>query len=335
MIETRPRLPDAPAISGLRFRMFDPGHDYEALIELMTEANTTDGVDYLPTVESLRTDHEHGGEFDPRRDLVLAEVDGVLVAAAQTSVRTREGIGVHYVDGWVRPAWRRRGLGRALLHWTEKRAADVARVDGRPPDRALTSWPDEDQVGATALYASEGYAIVRYGFLMLRDLAEPIPDRAMPTGLEIRPVVESDHRRIWDADVEAFRDHWDAAEPTESDFASWFAAPDIDTSLWRVAWDGDEVAGSVMTFVYPNENDLLGLRRGWLDHVSIRRPWRRRGLASALIVDALRGLRTAGMAEAALGVDAENPTGALHVYEALGFRRARTGVAYRKSFRID
>ena len=170
---------------------------------------------------------------------------------------------------------------------------------------------------------------------MLRDLDDPIPDRALRDGLEIRPVVESDHRRIWDADVEAFRDHWDAAERTESDFTSWFAAPDIDTSLWRVAWDGDEVAGSVMTFVYPNENELLGLRRGWLDHVSIRRPWRRRGLASALIADALRGLRTAGMTEAALGVDAENPTGALRVYEALGFRRARTGIAYRKSFRID
>ena len=61
---------------------------------------------------------------------------------------------------------------------------------------------------------------------MLRDLGDPIPDRAMPPGIDIRPVVESDHGRIWDADVEAFRDHWDAAEPTESDFASWFAAPD-------------------------------------------------------------------------------------------------------------
>jgi mycothiol synthase len=332
MIDTRIQLADAPAIPGLRFRMFDPGRDYEALANLIAEANVADEVEYIPSVEGLRNDHEHGGEYDPRRDLLLAEVEGDLVAASETSVRTRDGIGVHQVEGWVRPAFRRRGLGRALLHWAEGRAADVARVDGRPAERALTSWPDADQVGATALYESEGYAIVRYGFLMVRDLAEPIVEPELPAGLEIRPVVAADHRRIWDADEEAFRDHWQAAERTDADFESWFGEPDLDTALWRVAWDGDAVAGSVMTFIWESENQALGLRRGWLEHVSVRRPWRRRGLASALIAGAMRGLREAGMSEAALGCDAENQTSALHVYEALGFRRARTGVSYRKSF---
>jgi GNAT superfamily N-acetyltransferase len=82
----------------------------------------------------------------------------------------------------------------------------------------------------------------------------------------------------------------------------------------------------------PAENEALGIRRGWLDHVSVRRPWRRRGVASALIVAALDGLRSAGMTEAALGTDAENVTGAVPVYERLGFRRARTTVKYRKGF---
>jgi mycothiol synthase len=335
MIETRIQLPDAPAIPGLRFRMFDPARDYEAYADLIGEANRVDGVDYLPVADNLRVEFSHGTEFDPRRDIVLAEIDGVLIAAAKTEVRTRDGIGVHHVEGWVRPAWRRRGLGRALLYWTERRSAEVARVDGRPPKRALSAWPDEDQVGATALYESEGYEIVRYGFMMVRDLADPIPDLPLPAGLEIRAVLETDHRRIWDADTEAFRDHWDSGERTEADFESWFATPGIDTRLWRVAWDGDEVAGSVMTFVWPAENEALGLSRGWLEHISVRRPWRRRGLASALITDALRALRDAGLTEAALGVDAENVSGALRVYEAIGFRRTRTGVSYRKMFTVE
>jgi len=334
MIETRIQLPDAPAIPGLRFRMFDPAGDYEAYADLLGEANRVDGVDYAPAADVLKVEFSHD-EFDPRRDVLLADIDGVLVAAAKTEVRTRDGIGVHDVEGSVRPAWRRRGLGRALLHWTERRAAEVARVDGRPPQRALSAWPDEDQVGATALYESEGYEIVRYGFLMVRDLADPIPDLPLPAALEIRPVFETDHRWIWDADIEAFRDHWDHAERTEADYESWFATPGLDTSLWRVAWDGDEVAGSVMTFVWPAENEALGLSRGWLEHISVRRTWRRRGLASALITDALRALRDAGLAEAALGVDAENLSGALRVYEAIGFRRARTGVSYRKMFATD
>jgi mycothiol synthase len=332
MIQTTLQLANAPDIPGLTFRTFDPARDFEAFADLVGEANRADGVDYVPVADDLRVEFEHRSEFDPRRDILLAEVDGVLVAAAWTDVRTRDGIGAHQVEGWVQPAWRRRGLGRALLHWTERRAAEVARVDGRPAQRALSAWPDEDQVGATALYESEGYEIVRYGFMMVRDLADPIPDLSLPAGLEIRPVIERDHRRIWDADEEAFRDHWNRAERTESDFTAWYAIPGIDTSLWRVAWDGDEVAGSVMTFVWQAENEALGISRGWLEHISVRRPWRRRGLASALIADTLRALRDAGIAEAALGVDAENVSGALRVYEAIGFRRYRTGVSFRKTF---
>jgi mycothiol synthase len=335
MIETGILLHDAPPIPGLTFRMFNPARDYEAFAGLVGEAHRVDGIDYIPTVEGLRADDEHGGEYDARRDLILAEVNGDLVAAARTSVRTRDGIGAHEVEGWVRPAWRRRGLGRALLRWTEARAAEVARVDGRPRDRALTAWPDQLQIGATALYTAEGYEIVRYGYLMVRDLADPIADVALPDGLEVRPVDRADHRRIWDADDEAFRDHWNAAERTDADFDAWYANPGNETRLWRVAWAGDEVAGSVMTFVWPEENEALGISRGWLEHISVRRPWRRQGLASALIASALLGLREAGLAEAALGVDAENTSGALRVYEAIGFRRARTDVAYRKAFTAD
>lgn len=335
MIESDIRLADAPAIPGLRFRAFDPERDYEGFVQLIHACHLADGIDWLPTAASMRSDDAHAGEYDPRRDLLLAELDGRLVAATRTDVRTRGGIGVHQVEGWVLPERRRQGLGRALLHWTERRAAEVARADGRGPERALSTWPDAAQAGAIALYESEGYRIVRYGFLMVRDLADPIPDAPLPAGLEIRPVAVAEHRRIWDADTEAFRDHWDSGERTEDDFVSWFAEPDLDTSLWRVAWDGDEVAGSVMTYIWSEENEKLGIRRGWLEHVSVRRPWRQRGLASALIADSLRALRAAGMTEAALGVDAENVSGALRVYEALGFRRHRTGVSYRKAFTVE
>jgi mycothiol synthase len=335
MIETTIELPDAPPIPGLRFRPFDPERDYPAYVELMREANLADGIDWIPTIENVRADHDHQAEYDPRRDVLLAEVDGHLVAAATTDVRTREGVGHHQVEGWVRPAWRRRGLGRALLGWTERRAAEVARVDGRPRHRILSSWPDEEQVGAVALYEGAGYRVVRYGFMMVRDLAEPIPDRPLPAGLEVRPVGEADHRRIWDADTEAFRDHWSPADRTDADFVAWYANPDIDTTLWQVAWDGDEVAGSVLNFVFPVDNAELGIARGWLEHISVRRPWRRRGLASALIARSLHLLRERGMTEAALGVDAENLSGALRVYEAMGFRRHRTGISYRKEFTAD
>jgi mycothiol synthase len=324
-------LADASPIPGLRFRHFAMDRDLEALVDLLGESNLADQIDYLPNAESLRVELEHQPGFDPVRDLLLAEIDGRLVAATQQGARVRAGTVVHHLDGWVRPAHRRRGIGRALLHWSEARAREVAASWPGGEPHAVGSWPDETQAGAIALFESEGYAIVRYGFMMVRPLTEPIPDAPLPDGLEIRPVREADHRRIWDADVEAFRDHWETALRTEEDFTGWFATPELDTSLWQVAWDGDQVAGSVMNFIFADENARLGIARGWLEHVSVRRAWRRRGLAAALIAGSLGMLRDRGLDEAALGVDAENTSGARRLYESLGFRRYRTGISYRKA----
>jgi ribosomal protein S18 acetylase RimI-like enzyme len=89
-----------------------------------------------------------------------------------------------------------------------------------------------------------------------------------------------------------------------------------------------------MNFVFPEENARLGLSRGWLEHVSVRRPWRKRGLASALMVRSMHRLRELGLAEAALGADAENLSGAVRLYEALGFRRLRTAASYLKEIPV-
>jgi ribosomal protein S18 acetylase RimI-like enzyme len=107
--------------------------------------------------------------------------------------------------------------------------------------------------------------------------------------------------------------------------------PDTDISLWKVAWDGDEVAGVSINTVYAEENERLGINVGWLDQVSVRRPWRRKGVGAAVIAESLRLLRERGLDEASLGVDAENPTGALALYEGLGFTRHRAFRVYRKA----
>jgi mycothiol synthase len=330
-IELAINLPDPPAVAGLHVRPFDIGRDVEQLVDLICEANLADQTAYMPSVPQFRNDLQHHAYFDPARDMLVAEVDGRLVAGTRHEIRVRASVVQHQIDGWVQPDLRRRGVGRALLRWTERRAREAAAEWAGPEPHGLGSWVDETQPGALALLESEGYERVRYGFMMVRPLSEPIPEAPLPAGLEVRPVAEVDHRAIWDADTEAFRDHWDAAVRTEEDFVGWFSTPGIDTSLWRVAWEGDEVAGSVMSFIYDEENEKMGVSRGWLDHVSVRRPWRRRGLASALIADSLRALRDRGLEQAALGVDSENPTGALGVYEALGFRRFQTGISFRKS----
>jgi mycothiol synthase len=321
------RMPDPPAVAGLSFRPFDMDRDLDPLVDVIDRANLADDDDYVPSVEEFRNELEHQAHFDKARDIVLAEVDGTLVAGTRRTVRVRAGVVQHDLEGWVRPDQRRRGIGRTLLHWNENRSREVAAGWGGAEAHSFSAWASETQAGAIALLESEGYGRVRYFFTMFRSLADPIPEAPLPEGLEVRAVTDADHRRIWDADTEAFRDHWETFERTEEDFASYFSTPGIDTSMWRVAWDGDEVAGSVMNFVFREE---IGVQRGWLDHVSVGRRWRRRGLGGALIADSLRELRTRGLDEAALGVDAENLSGALRLYESLGFRRHRMGILFRK-----
>src|SRR5215212_5914733 len=101
MIELQVDLPDAPRIPRLVFRAFDPGRDYDGFVAVLREANVADGVDWLPNVETVRHDHAHTDEFDPRRDILVAEVDGVLMAAAQVDVRTRDEGATLEIEGCV------------------------------------------------------------------------------------------------------------------------------------------------------------------------------------------------------------------------------------------
>jgi mycothiol synthase len=317
----------------LPLRAFDPERDFPAMVELITAVNHHDHIDYFPTPENLAVEWARVPTFDPARDHRIIEVEGRFIAAGGVDWRERSGKVVHTIEIWTHPEFRRQGLGRRLLAWSEARAREsVADGSGGPPNlpHFLGAGVQETDPAGAAFATSAGYAPVRYGFVMRRPLDLAIPEAPLPAGLEIRPVRPEDHRAIWAADTEAFLDHWDAPVRHEEDFVHTFSHPDVDTALWQVAWDSEEVAGSVMNGIYRHENAQLGLDVGWLDHVSVRRAWRGRGLASALIVRSLRILREQGMSVAALGVDVQNPTGALGLYERYGFRPHQTWVTYRK-----
>jgi ribosomal protein S18 acetylase RimI-like enzyme len=165
---------------------------------------------------------------------------------------------------------------------------------------------------------------------MVRSLAEPITLTPLPPGLEVRPVTPEYYRALWEADQEAFRDHWGYIPGTEADYQRWLTEPIFNPGLWQVAWDGGQIAGAVQNFVNAKENEAYHRKRGYTEGIFVRRPWRKRGLARALIMRSLQMFKNMGFTEAALGVDAENLSGALRLYESCGFRAVKRESLYRK-----
>jgi mycothiol synthase len=308
--------------------------DIPEMVRVANAELEADGSTERRTVEQMTADLGNpSDQFNAARDVSLVEVDGVVVAQGRVQwVDTTDGMREYRVHGYVHPEWRRRGIGRALHRANIARAHEISREQPTDRPETLGLWTNEKSVGAVALAESEGFERARWFFEMERpgidrELPEVPP---LPDGVEVRPVGRDEAWQLWQADVEAFQDHWGGFDSSQESFQRWLASPEFRPELYVIAWKGDEIAAGVLNAVYPEENAALGLRRGWLESVFTRRPWRKRGLARALIARSLHVLAAEGLDVAALGVDADNPSGALGLYESFGFAVSERGSAWRR-----
>ena len=322
------------ATPGLVLRPYAGEADIPEMVRIQNAEWEADGLGYRETVGEQAAYLGHASEqFDPARDLSIAEVDGRMVGHARRDwVDANDGVREYRSRGAVDPEWRHRGIGSVLLADAERQQSALATTHETSRPRILGTFTEGRNAGANALARRAGYEPARWFFDMKRSgLQDELPEiPPMPDGIDVRPVEAEQLLQIWRADVEAFRDHWGGGDESEEAFRRYKDAPDFDTSLWVVAWDGDEVAAAVVNTIYAHENEATGARRGWLDSVFTRRAWRKRGLASALIARSLHVLAGRGMETAMLGVDADNPSGALRLYESFGFVVTERGQAWRK-----
>ncbi len=307
--------------------------EHPELVRIQNAELAADGIRGRISVPELDAWLGHASEkFDPARDLRVAELDGRPVAFAWVDwTDTTDGLREYRSRGFVVPEERRRGIGGALFADGVGRLRKLAATHVTDRPKMLGTFTDEKSVGAPILARNHGLEPVRYFFDMERSIADDLPETPpMPEGLEVRPVGVDDGWAIWEADHDAFQDHWGGHDASVENFRRWTDSPEFKPDLFVVAYDGDEIAGAVLNAIYDEENEELGIRRGWLDSVFTRRAWRKRGLARALIVRSFGLLRERGMEIAALGVDADNPSGALRLYESVGFEVTERATAWRR-----
>lgn len=324
----------AAGIPGFALRSYAREADLPEMVRIQNAEWEADGLSYRVTVGEEAAWFAHpSAQFDPARDAVVAEVDGVIVGRAHSDwVDATDGVREYRSRGAVDPAWRRRGVGTALMAECERRQLALAATHDTDLPRMHGTFANVRSLGANAMAERFGYQQARWFFDMERPgLDHDLPAiKPLPDGIEVRPVTQDQLRTIWKADVEAFRDHWGGHDQSDEALQRWLDSPDNDPSLWVVAWEGDEVVSASINVIYAHENAETGRRRGWLESVFTRRPWRRRGIGGVLIDRSFHLLAERGMDTAALGVDADNPSGALHLYESHGFAVTERSAAWRK-----
>ena len=335
------KLQRSPEVAGLEFRGFRGEVDFPEILKIIHDSKVVDGIERAEDLEDIRNDYSHLVHCDPYQDMLFAEVRGEVIGYSRVWWMVEgSGTWVGFQLGYVLPEWRGNGIGSALLMFNENRLLQIATqlIDhGELPADApcvLDIFVSDSETARISLLERRGYNAVRYAFQMVRPDLENIPDLPLPPGVEVRPVKLEQMRLIWEASNEAFRDHWGYIPDPWEEFQSFIDSPDFDLSLLRVAWQGDQVAGMVLSFIDKDENVLYERKRGYTENICVLRPWRKQGLAKALIALSLSALKERGMTEAGLGVDAENTSGALHLYQLMGFQVVKQSTIYRKPLNV-
>jgi ribosomal protein S18 acetylase RimI-like enzyme len=142
----------------------------------------------------------------------------------------------------------------------------------------------------------------------------------LPESIELRGYRDENEAALRAALNEAFTADPFWHEVTPSSFREYYlGARGYDPALWLLAWDGPELAGFSLN--YPER--LGDQELGWVGTLGVRAPWRRRGLGEGLLRSAFNALYDRGLRRVGLGVDAQNETGALRLYEGAGMHRVR------------
>lgn len=244
--------------------------------------------------------------------------------------------------GCVDPQWQGSGIGTGLLGWAEQRtrerfAEDAAlTASGRPgtpgPVPRLRLYMEQQHGHQAALFERAGYTVVRYFNEMHRPLSLPLPRTVLSPGLSLVTFGPELHEPVRLAHNSAFQDHW-GSEPRDEE--AWgfvvddpLARPDLSGVVLEVSTG--TVAGYQLASHDAGAAVVRGFREGYTELLGVRREFRGRGIAQALLADAMCRFVAAGMDTASLDVDSENPSGALGLYLKMGYAAVNRSMAWDK-----
>jgi mycothiol synthase len=307
--------------------------DVPALVDLINDCTAEELGLRATTAEEFRVAWEDPGFDFATHACVAVAANGTIAGYGAVYCSTpyvRNFLNVH-----VHPTQRGRGIGTLLSDWGEQRVGEHLPL--APADARVTI-----QCGAPSTFApaltflrERGYSHIRSFYQMKIEMENPPPTPTWPAGITVRSMIANqEEEAVYRADIDAFRDHWGFVEqPFEEDFARWLhytrQHPYYDPAFYFLALDGDEIAG--LALCAPKDPEYPQM--AWVNTLAVRRPWRRQGLALALLHHSFGEFYRRGIRQVGLGVDAGSLTGATRLYEKAGMHVFRQFDAYAKELR--
>ncbi|MEP1057164.1 MULTISPECIES: GNAT family N-acetyltransferase [Cyanophyceae] len=319
--------------SNIIMRPYAGEADLPAIACLMNACEAVDRADIGTSVDELRQEFAHPN-LDAARNISLWQRnDGTLIGFGALSIPQPTETHSGFLNFHVHPIARNSDIETQIFAWGEQQLRAV----GGSALLELQAVSRPNQGDRPRLLERYGFTAKRYFFQMARSLAEPIPTPQFPVGFTLRHVVSELDAADWVALFnESFIDHWNHHPMTVEQFHYHNQDPDYDPALDLVAIAPDGTFAAFCTgCIYPNDNQRSGRNEGWIEVLGTRRGFRRLGLGRAMLLLYLQQLRSIGAETALLGVDSDNPSGALRLYESVGFRQLHTTIVYTKEVRSE
>lgn len=308
--------------------------DLEEIVALINAADTIDQTREGTSVQDTQEWLSVPGLIPEENVFVAEEDDGRIVGYAY--LRFVQSDTESSFRGWyqVHPIRRGRGLEERMLTRLFSRAQERL-LECSNPVIHFSTHASGSEKERLAILEQFGLREVRRNWLMVRPTLEGIPEPHFPAGIRTRAYrLQDDDAEMHRADTEVFRDHWGHADAPLELWQHYMSSPSVKPDLSVIAEDeAGQIAGFCMVAINDEENRRLGTKRGWIDILGVRRPYRRQGLGTSLIQQGMQNIRAAGLSQAVLGCDAQNLTGATRVYKRVGFEVDKVRIILRKPLR--
>lgn len=214
-----------------------------------------------------------------------------------------------------------------LLEQILKRTKELTSTHSQIPVKILFQYfPYEKE--SLAFIQDKGFTYIESVYLMQRDLNQVLPSIHLPSGFNLEPWrLETQKER--EQYVKARNECFPESPISLEEWIYFMSSPTWTTGTNFAAFKEDQLVGCLTAYWDEEQNNKLAQKVGYTEYIFVCPPWRRKGIATAMIAEGMQYLKHNGIDYAELQVKTNNRE-ALQLYEKLGFAiNQESGIYFR------